>query len=201
MIDDHEIVRRGIALLLEATGDIAVCGEAGTVAEAGPLAASTTPDVAVVDLRLGDGSGVTAARAVRAASPGTRVLLLTAAASEDALLGAVLAGASGYLLKQVQGNDIVVAVRDIAAGRHLLDPAEADDAVHKALTHNGPRSRLSQDEAVLLAAVAAGSSDRQIAARQGVAEAEVEAALAALLGKLGIGGTGRPASRPWHAYR
>ncbi|MBW3547713.1 MAG: response regulator transcription factor [Actinobacteria bacterium] len=206
IIDDHEVVRRGIALLLESGGDIAVCGEAGTMGEAGPLAAGTTPDVAVVDLRLGDGSGVIAARAVRAASPRTRVLLLTAAAEEDALLGAVLAGASAYLLKQVQGNHIVATVREIATGRRLLDPAKAEAAVERALTQLMPVRPLddpvfSVDEAQLLVAAAAGRPDRLIAAEQGVEVSEVAAALASLLAKLGIGGTGRPAPRSRHAHR
>ena len=206
IIDDHEVVRRGIALLLESGGDIAVCGEAGTVREAGPLAASTNPDVAVVDLRLGDGSGVTAARAIRAASPRTRVLLLTAAAEEDALLGAVLAGASAYLQKQVQGNHIVATVREIAAGRRLLDPAKTDAALERALTqlmHRTPLddSVLSVDEAQLLVAAAAGRPDRQIACEQGVDVGEATAALASLLADLGIGGTGRPAPPSRHARR
>lgn len=201
IIDDHDVVRRGITMLLEAAGDIAVCGDAGTVAEAGPLAASTDPDVAIVDLRLGDGSGVTAARAVQAGSPRTRILLLTAAADEDALLGAVLAGASAHLLKQVQGNEIVATVREVGAGRRLLDPADASAAVDGALMRltRPEGSTLSLDEAELLAAAAAGRSDRQIATEQGVEEGEVAAALASLLSKLGIGGTGRPAPRPRHA--
>ncbi len=199
IIDDHEVVRRGIILLLEAAGGIAVCGDAGTVAEAGPLAASTDSDVAIVDLKLGDGSGVTAARAVRSASPRTYVLLLTAAADNDARLAAVLAGASGYVLKQVQGNHIVAAVRDVAAGRRLLDPADADAAVHQALLRQGA-SALSQDEAHLLVAVAAGRSDRQIAAQRGLSEAQAVAALAALLSKLGLGGTGRSVPRSRHVH-
>ena len=122
LVDDHEIVRRGLRDLLDSEADIDVVAEAGGVGEALVLAHAHRPDVAVVDMRLPDGDGVTLCRDLRALTDGPSCLVLTAFDDEEALVNAILAGASGYLLKQVRGQDLVQAVREVAAGRSLLDP-------------------------------------------------------------------------------
>jgi two-component system response regulator DevR len=184
VVDDHELVRRAVILLLEAAGDIAVCGEAAAVAEAGPVADASDPDVAVIDLRLPDGSGVQACREIRARRPNVQVVLLTAVADEEALAAAVVSGASGYVLKQVRGTDVVEGVRAAAGGRCRLDPG-VFDAVLRTLG-----AGLSEEERELLALVAAGTTDAQIAQRRGVDEATVKALVDILLAKVGV--TRRP---------
>ncbi len=187
IIDDHEVVRRGLALLLEAAGGMTVCGEGGSVAEAGPLAARCDPDVAIVDLRLADGNGVEAGRAIRASSPRTRVLVLTAAAEEHALLGALLAGASGYLLKDAQASAIVAGVRNVAAGRALLDPADAREAMRGALK-GVAQPILSKEVAELLFGIARRcESDHQRGGRQDrdVDDEEAGEAIASLVWRPG----------------
>ena len=122
LVDDHEVVRRGLREMLDDEDDIQVVAEAGGVAEAVVRASSAKPDVAVVDVQLPDGNGVELCKRLRALPDGPRCLVLTAFDDEEALVGAIMAGASGYLLKQVRGQDLVTAVREVAAGRSLLDP-------------------------------------------------------------------------------
>ena len=123
LLDDHEVVRHGLRGLLESAGGIEVVGDAGTVAAAVPAIAELKPDVAVLDGRLPDGSGIDVCREVRSANPDVRVLILTSYDDDEALFSAILAGASGYVLKQVRGNELVDAVRRVAQGLSLLDPA------------------------------------------------------------------------------
>src|SRR6059058_4348361 len=123
LLDDHEIVRRGLRELLEAEDDLVVVGEAGTAEEALARVPSTRPDVAVLDVRLPDGDGVEVCREIRSRHPEVQCLMLTSFADDEALFSAIMAGASGYVLKQVRGNDLVDAIRRVAAGESLLDPA------------------------------------------------------------------------------
>ena len=123
LLDDHEIVRRGLRELLEAEDDIQIVGEAGTAEEALSRIPPTKPDVAVLDVRLPDGNGVEVCREVRSRHPEIRCLMLTSYSDDDALFQAIIAGAAGYLLKEVRGNDLVQAVRQVARGQSLLDPS------------------------------------------------------------------------------
>src|SRR5690349_640702 len=122
LVDDHEVVRSGLRTMLEANDDMRVIAEAGTVAEAILQADRTKPDVIVMDVRLADGSGIEATREIRAARPETRVLMLTSFADDEALFASIMAGASGYVLKQIQGTEIVKAIREVGQGKSLLDP-------------------------------------------------------------------------------
>ena len=122
LLDDHEVVRRGVADLLEAEPDLTVVGEAATAAEALARVPAVRPDVAVLDVRLPDGDGVTVCRELRSLFPDLRCLMLTSFADDDALFDAIMAGASGYVLKQIRGTDLVGAVRTVAGGQSLLDP-------------------------------------------------------------------------------
>lgn len=167
VVDDHEIVRRGLVRLVEATMDLAVCGEAGGVAQAVLVAEETEPEVVLVDLRLPDGTGVQASRQIRSRRPETDVVLLTIVPEEDALLAAVLSGASGYLLKQLRGHDIVEAVRSVAAGRPLLDPHDREAGMQKVLA-GATGASLDDDEKDLLTLVAEGNTDAEICVRLGL---------------------------------
>src|SRR6266566_5981769 len=123
LVDDHEIVRQGIRALVEAAGGMVVVAEASGVAEAVERAQSTLPDVIVMDVRLTDGSGIEATREIRAARPDTKVIMLTSFADDEALFASIMAGAAGYVLKQVRSNDLVRSIRAVAEGQSLLDPA------------------------------------------------------------------------------
>ena len=123
LLDDHELVRRGVRDLLEAEGDIKVVGEASTEAQAVGRVHALDPDVAILDVRLEDGNGVVACREIRSLHPRTACLMLTSFADDEALFQAIMAGAAGYVLKQIRSSDLVDAVRRVAAGQNLLDPA------------------------------------------------------------------------------
>src|SRR5947199_9646827 len=123
LVDDHEVVRSGIAAILTATDDIVVAGEAGSVREAIEEAERARPDVVVMDVRLADGSGIEATREIRAKRPATQVVMLTSFADDEALFASIMAGAAGYVLKQVRSNDLVRSIRAVAEGQSLLDPA------------------------------------------------------------------------------
>jgi two-component system, NarL family, response regulator DevR len=191
LVDDHEIVRRGIAGLLETEDDIRVVGEAGTAAYALARIPALRPDVAILDVRLPDGDGVSVCRDVRAAvSPPPACLMLTSYSDDEALFGAIMAGAAGYLLKQVAGVDLVGAVRTIAAGGSLLDP-KATAAVLERLRRGGepadPRyATLSPQERRILDLIADGKTNRQIGAELYLAEKTVKNYVSSLLHKLGF---------------
>src|SRR5438309_11920378 len=123
LVDDHEVVRNGIKALLEETPDVSVVGEAGTVKDAIARVEWARPDVVVMDVRLADGSGIEATREIRAKLPKTQVLMLTTFADDEALFASIMAGAAGYVLKQIKGGDLIRAIRALAAGENLLDPA------------------------------------------------------------------------------
>lgn len=189
LLDDHEVVRRGVADVLSGAPDLLVVGEAGTAADAVRLAPPLRPDVAVLDLRLPDGDGVQVARDLRSDLPDLGVLLLTSYSDDEALVQAVLAGAAGYLLKQVVGQDLVAAVRAVGAGRSLLDPRDVA-AARARLAAAGPGeevvARLTEQERVVVALIGEGLSNRQIGARMFLAEKTVKNHVSRVLAKLGL---------------
>jgi len=189
LLDDHEIVRRGVKELLEAEGDLEVVGEAGTAADALARIPPTRPDVAVLDVRLPDGDGVEVCREIRSAHPEIHCLMLTSFADDEALFQAIMAGASGYVLKQIKGADVVEAVRTVAAGRSLLDPSVTARVVER--LRNGQEedellARLSPQERNILRLIADGLTNRQIAEQVHLAEKTVKNYVSNLLSKLGM---------------
>jgi two-component system response regulator DevR len=189
LLDDHEIVRRGVADLLEAESDISVVGEAATVAEALRRIPSVRPDVAVLDARLPDGSGIDVCRDIRSAHPEIHCLILTSYDDNDAIFAAVMAGASGYLLKQIRGSSLVDGVRDVAAGKSLLDPSVTERLL-KRLREGSPRddpfAALTDREREVLSLIADGLTNRQIGERLHLAEKTVKNYVSGLLAKLGM---------------
>jgi two-component system, NarL family, response regulator DevR len=191
LLDDHEIVRRGIAQLLESEDDIAVVGEAGTAAQALARIPAMRPDVAILDVRLPDGEGVAVCREVRSSvHPSPACLMLTSYSDDEALFSAIMAGASGYLLKQVAGVDLVGAVRTVAAGGSLLDPkatAMVLERLRKGDEPADPRyESLSPQERRILHLIAEGLTNRQIGAEMFLAEKTVKNYVSSLLHKLGF---------------
>ena len=189
LLDDHEIVRRGVRELLEAEDDIEVAGEADTVEHALARLPAVRPDVAVLDVRLPDGDGVTVCREIRAQFDDVACIMLTSFSDDEALVQAILAGASGYLLKQIRGNDIVDAVRRVAAGESLLDPTSAERAAERLRHPPAEDARLAQltgQERRILALIADGLTNRQIAAELFLAEKTVKNYVSNLLAKLGM---------------
>jgi DNA-binding NarL/FixJ family response regulator len=191
LLDDHEIVRRGIAQLLETQDDIRVVGEAGTAAQALARIPALRPDVAILDVRLPDGEGVSVCRNVRSAvSPPPACLMLTSFSDDEALMGAIMAGAAGYLLKQVSGNDLIGAVRTVAAGGSLLDPRATAVVLERLRRGNEPEdprfAALSPQERRILDLIADGLTNRQIGAELYLAEKTVKNYVSSLLHKLGF---------------
>jgi DNA-binding NarL/FixJ family response regulator len=189
LLDDHEVVRRGVRELLEQCDDIEVVGEAATAEEAMARIPPTRPDVAVIDMRLPDGNGVEVCRAVRSHDPAIRCLILTSFADDEALFDAIIAGASGYLLKQVKGTDFVEAVRQVGAGRSLLDPnvtAQVLERLRKGPEEDERLARLTDQERRILELIAEGLTNRQIAERMFLAEKTVKNYVSNLLSKLGM---------------
>jgi two-component system response regulator DevR len=190
LVDDHEVVRRGLKELLGDEPDIEVVAEAGSADEALAVAMHLEPDVAVVDVRLGENEtdGITLCRDLRARPGGPRCLVLTAFDDEEAMVGAIMAGASGYLLKQVRGQDVVNAVREVAAGRSLLDPlttARLLDTMRNP-AQSDPMSMLSERERSVLELIGQGLSNREIAEQLVLAEKTVKNYVTSLLAKLGM---------------
>ena len=186
LLDDHEIVRRGIAELLEHEDDIEVVGEASTAEEALSRIPPTRPDVAVLDVRLPDGNGVEVCREIRARHPEVVCLMLTSYADDEALVAAVVAGAAGFLLKQVRGGELVEDIRAVAGGRSLLDPTVVRRVVERLAAPEDPLSVLTAQEHVLLDHIAEGLTNRQIAERMHLAEKTVKNYVSNLLTKLGM---------------
>ena len=189
LLDDHEIVRRGIRDLLEAEGDIEVVGEASTAEQAVGRVHALDPDVAVLDVRLEDGNGIEACRDIRSLHPRTACLILTSFADDEALFQAILAGAAGYLLKQIRTNDLVDAVRRVAAGQNLLDPAVTARVLER-LRSGNPQdellARLTEQERKVLELLAEGLTNRQIGERLHLAEKTVKNYVTSVLSKLGM---------------
>ncbi len=189
LLDDHEIVRRGVKELLEADGDLEVVGEGGTAAEALARIPPTRPDVAVLDVRLPDGDGVQVCREIRSAHPEIQCLMLTSFADDEALFQAIVAGASGYVLKQIKGADVVEAVRAVASGRSLLDPsvtARVLERLRSGSEEDELLARLSPQERNILRLIADGLTNRQIAEQVHLAEKTVKNYVSNLLSKLGM---------------
>ncbi|MEO6087130.1 MAG: response regulator transcription factor [Umezawaea sp.] len=188
LVDDHEVVRRGLREMLDDEDDIQVVAEAGGVAEAVAQASFARPDVAVVDVQLPDGNGVELCKRLRTLPDGPRCLVLTAFDDEEALVGAIMAGASGYLLKQVRGQDLVTAVREVAAGRSLLDPVTTARVLDRMRRPAAPDvlSTLTDQERRVLDLIGEGMTNRQIAERLFVAEKTVKNYVTSVLAKLGM---------------
>ncbi|MFD2418141.1 response regulator [Amycolatopsis pigmentata] len=187
LVDDHEVVRRGLRELLGDEPDIEVVAEAGGADEALAVAMHLEPDVAVVDVRLGDGDGVALCRELRSKPNPPRCLVLTAFDDEEAMVGAIMAGASGYLLKQVRGQDVVNAVREVAAGRSLLDPVTTARVLDKIRGRSEDTlSQLTERERSVLELIGDGLSNREIAERLFLAEKTVKNYVTSVLAKLGM---------------
>jgi two-component system response regulator DevR len=187
LLDDHEVVRRGVADMLQRDGDIEVVGEAGTAADALRVVASCTPDVAVLDVRLPDGTGIEVCRDIRSAHPEIACLILTSFSDDQALVDASLAGAAGYALKQIRGNDLVDAVRKVAGGAQLLDQATVRLALARLReTGDGVLDDLTDQERRIFELIGAGLSNRQIADELYLAEKTVKNYVSNLLAKLGM---------------
>jgi two-component system response regulator DevR len=189
LLDDHEIVRRGVRDLLEAEPDLEVVGEASTQDEAVRRIQALDPDVAVLDVRLEFGDGISACREIRSRHPRTACLMLTSFSDDEALFHAIMAGAAGYVLKQIRSSDLVVAVRRIAAGDQLLDPsvtAKVLARLREQPAQDELISRLSSQERQVLALLAEGLTNRQIAERMFLAEKTIKNYVTSLLVKMGM---------------
>jgi DNA-binding NarL/FixJ family response regulator len=189
LLDDHEIVRRGVRDLLEAESDITVIGEAATAASALARIPALRPDVAVLDVRLPDGDGVSVCRDIRSRMPEVACLMLTSFGDDEALFDAIMAGAAGYVLKQIRGTDLVGAVRTVAGGQSLLDPEAASRVMARmrdASRHSDPLAALTGQERKILELIGEGLTNRQIGERLFLAEKTVKNYVSALFAKLGM---------------
>jgi two-component system response regulator DevR len=189
LVDDHELVRRGVAELLEADPGIRVVGEASTVAQGRRRILATKPDVALLDVRLPDGSGIDLCRELRQAAPDVRSIILTAYDDDEAMVAAVIADAAGYVLKDIRGSRLVECVRTVASGRSALEPELVTAVRHRlrSETDGDPRlADLNAREREVLSLIADGLSNRQIANQLSLAEKTVKNYVSALLSKLGL---------------
>ncbi len=191
LVDDHEVVRDGIRAMLAEQDDIVVTAEAGSVREAVDEAARTRPDVIVMDVRLSDGSGIEATREIRAERPATKVLMLTSFADDEALFASIMAGASGYVLKQVRSNDLVRAIRSVGAGDSLLDPSMTTAVLDrlrkgKHLMRDERLARLSPQEERILTLIADGKTNKEIGDELQLAEKTVKNYVSSILSKLEV---------------
>ncbi len=189
LMDDHEIVRRGVRDLLETEPDIVVVGEAGTAAAALARIPALAPDVAVLDVRLPDGDGVSVCRDIRSAMPQVACLMLTSFSGDDALFDAIMAGAAGYVMKQIRSTDLISAVRTVAAGGSLLDPGAASKVMARMrdqVTKADPLAGLSPQERTVLELIGEGLTNRQIGERMFLAEKTVKNYVSGLFAKLGM---------------
>ncbi|HEY5354355.1 MAG TPA: response regulator transcription factor [Streptosporangiaceae bacterium] len=189
LLDDYEIVRRGVRNLLDAEPGITVVGEAETAAASLVRIPALKPDVAILDIRLPDGDGVTVCRDLRSSMPQLACLMLTSYADDEALFGAIMAGAAGYVLKQIRGNDLVAAVRTVASGQSLLDPDAAGRVIRRmrdTAAAADPLAGLTDQERRILALIGEGLTNRQIGARLFLAEKTVKNYVSGLFAKLGM---------------
>ncbi|HEX5996314.1 MAG TPA: response regulator transcription factor [Jiangellales bacterium] len=187
LLDDHEVVRRGVAALLSAEPDLEVVGEASTASQALARIPALRPDVAILDVRLPDGDGVSVCREIRSRLPEVACLMLTSFADDDALFDAVMAGAAGYVLKQIHGTDLVGAVRTVASGQSLLDPrstARMLERLREQASKKDPLAALSDQERRILELIGEGLTNRQIGERMYLAEKTVKNYVSNLLAKL-----------------
>jgi two-component system response regulator DevR len=190
LLDDHEIVRRGLRGLLESEGDIKVIGEAGRVADAIPAILELKPDVAILDGRLPDGSGIEVCREVRAADPSIKGLILTSYDDDEAMFTAILAGAAGYVLKQIEGTSLLTGIRAVVQGHSLIDPSVAVRVIDRMRNGQaaGPAelASLTTQEKKILSLIAEGLTNRQIGERMFLAEKTVKNHVTNVLAKLGV---------------
>ncbi|MFD6111198.1 response regulator [Streptomyces yangpuensis] len=193
LLDDHEVVRRGLRDLLDSEPDITVVGEAGTAEQALTRCPALRPDVAVLDVRLPDGDGITVCRELRSRLPELACLILTSFDDEDALLDAIMAGAAGYVLKQIKGSDLIAAVRTVSTGQSMLDPATTARLMHSlrepAVSGEPEDARLaalSERELAVLRLIGEGLTNRRIAKELYLSEKTVKNHISRILGKLGV---------------
>lgn len=189
LLDDHEMIRRGIRDLLESEGDIVVVGESDSAVEATRRIPALRPDVAILDGRLPDGSGIDVCRDIRSQDAEIKALILTSYDDDDALFSAIMAGAAGYVLKQVRGNDLLDIVRRVAAGQSTLDPAliaQVLDRIRSGPPVNKQLSSLTDQEARILDLIGDGLTNRQIAREIHLAEKTVKNYVSSMLAKLGM---------------
>jgi two-component system, NarL family, response regulator DevR len=191
VVDDHEVVRQGLVAMLERRPGFQVVAEAGTVADAIEMARKHQPDLVVMDVRLPDGSGIEACREIRAEMPGTRVVILTSYPDEEAVFSAIVAGASGYLLKQVRGRDLVTALEAVGRGESLLDPAVTEKVLERVrrIATGGATDELAQltsQEQKILLLVAEGKTNKEIAADVFLSDKTVKNYVSSILSKLNL---------------
>ncbi|HEU0239595.1 MAG TPA: response regulator transcription factor [Micromonosporaceae bacterium] len=189
LLDDHEVVRRGIADLLTAAGDVEIVGESGSAAEAARRIPALRPDVMVLDARLPDGNGIDVCRDVRAIDPTIQGLILTSYEDDEALFAAIMAGAAGYVLKQIRGNDLVDAVTRVAAGQSLLDPAVTArvlERIRSGVQQPPELNALTDQERRILEYVAQGLTNHEIAQKMFLADKTVKNYVSSVLAKLGL---------------
>ena len=191
VVDDHEVVRQGLVALLDRRAEFEVVAQAGTVAEAMAEAARFEPDVVIMDVRLPDGSGIEACREIRAARPDTRVVMLTSYPDEEAVLSAIIAGASGYLLKQVRGRDLVSAIESVGRGDSLLDPAVTERVLQRVRAAvsgvaNDDMADLTVQERRILMLVAEGKTNKEIAGEVFLSDKTVKNYVSSILSKLNL---------------
>ena len=203
LLDDHEIVRRGVRDLLDTEPGITVIGEAGTATAALARIPALKPDVAVLDIRLPDGDGVTVCRDLRSKMPQLACLMLTSFSDDEALVDAIMAGAAGYVLKQIRGTDLVGAIRTIASGQSLLDPQAAATVMRRLrdqATATDPLAALTDQERRILALIGEGLTNRQIGDRLFLAEKTVKNYVSALFAKLGMQRRAQAAAYAAHVF-
>ena len=189
LVDDHEIVRQGLKALIDSHDDLDVVGEAGTVEDAIKRTGFDSPDMVLLDVRLPDGSGVEACREIRQRFPDVRVLMLTSFADEDALIAAIMAGASGYVLKRIRGDELIDSIRRVCAGESLLDPdmvGRLFDRLRTGGSTDPLLEKLSDQERKILGYIAEGMTNRQIAAEMFLAEKTVKNYVSNMLTKMGM---------------
>ena len=189
LLDDHEVVRRGLRDLLEAEDDLVVIGESGSAREAERIIPALRPQVAVLDARLPDGSGIDVCRTIRSRDPSINALILTSYDDDQALFAAIMAGAAGYVLKQVRSNELVQAIRTVARGQSLLDPAVTAKVLERLRSGTAEPEEfadLTEREKEILRLIAEGLTNRQIGQRLFIAEKTVKNYVSSLLAKLGL---------------
>ncbi|GAA1929561.1 response regulator transcription factor [Nocardioides marmoribigeumensis] len=189
LLDDHEIVRQGVRTFLEAAGDIEIVGESGSAVEAAARIPALRPHVAVLDARLPDGSGIEVCRSVRSIDPSINALILTSYDDDEALFSAIMAGASGYVLKEIKSSDLLTAIRHVATGESLIDPAltrRVLERVRNPTTTAPELAQLTEQELTLLEYIAEGLTNKEIGERMFLAEKTVKNYVSTVLAKLGV---------------
>ncbi len=188
IVDDHDIVRKGLAMLVSRQQDLSVVAEAGTVAEAVAKAREFVPDVVVMDIRLPDGSGVEACREIRDENADIKVLMLTSYSDEEAVMGSIMAGASGYLLKEIRSQEIVEAIRRVGSGQSLLDPAVTAGVLERVRRgkEEDVLAQLTEQEQKILELIAEGQTNREIAGQINLSDKTVKNYVSNILGKLEV---------------